>query len=130
MEDYGSCEIAMIYIYKAELIKVVDGDTVDLAIDLGFDTIRKERFRLYGIDAAEMKTSDGPKAKQWLESHIESSLLVETFQLATKAKRDKYGRFLAVLWNASQVTLNPLKISGVSLNAQMVNAGLAVERYW
>jgi micrococcal nuclease len=91
----------MIYIYKSELIRVVDGDTVDLIIDLGFDTSRKERFRLYGIDAPEMRTEAGKEAKAWLWEALQplEAIYVQTIQLSTKAKRDKYGRFLAVLYD-------------------------------
>jgi micrococcal nuclease len=124
----------MIYIYKAELIRVVDGDTVDLIIDLGFDTSRKERFRLYGIDAPEINTAAGKKAKAWLEDALMplEAIYVQTIQLSTKAKRDKYGRFLAVLYDELP-TLVPIMrepIHLASINAQMIEAGHAKERYW
>jgi micrococcal nuclease len=126
----------MIYIYKAELIRVVDGDTVDLIIDLGFDTLRKERFRLYGIDAPEMRTEDGKAAKKWLWDALQplDAIYVQTIQLSTKAKRDKYGRFLAVLFDdtsdmqASGPTNTP--VSPASINAKMIAEGHAKERYW
>jgi micrococcal nuclease len=124
----------VIYIYKAELIRVVDGDTVELIIDLGFDTSRKERFRLYGIDAPEMNTAAGKEAKQWLIGVLGpyGAIYVETIQLETKAKRDKYGRFLAVLYDELP-TLVPIMrepIHPASINAQMIEAGHAKERYW
>jgi micrococcal nuclease len=125
----------MIYIYKAELVRVVDGDTVDLVIDLGFDTSRKERFRLYGIDAPEMNTAEGKVAKAWLEDALMplEAIYVETIQLETKAKRDKYGRFLAVLYGnigdlRANLPPNPLALE--SINAQLIEAGHAKERYW
>ena len=126
----------MIYIYKAELIRVVDGDTVDLIIDLGFDTSRKERFRLYGIDAPEMNTAQGKEAKAWLEDALMplDAIYVETIQLETKAKRDKYGRFLAVLYDdLSNIDLNrPIRtlVHPTSINAKMIVEGHAKERYW
>ena len=46
------------YEYKCELIKVVDGDTIDVLIDVGFSTYRKERVRLYGINTPECRTRD------------------------------------------------------------------------
>ena len=124
----------MIYIYKAELIRVVDGDTVDLMIDLGFDTSRKERFRLYGIDAPEMNTAEGKEAKAWLIGVLGpyGAIYVQTIQLSTKAKRDKYGRFLAVLYDELP-TLVPIMrepIHPMSINAQMMVEGHAKERYW
>jgi len=124
----------MIYIYKAELVRVVDGDTVDLIIDLGFDTSRKERFRLYGIDALETNTAEGKDAKQWLWDALQplEAIYVQTIQLETKAKRDKYGRFLAVLYD-DLPTLVPVArepIHPSSINARMITEGHAKERYW
>ena len=126
----------MIYIYKAELIRVVDGDTVDLIIDLGFDTSRHERFRLYGIDAPELRTAAGKEAKAWLEDALMplEEIYVQTIQLKTKAKRDKYGRFLAVLYDdlgdidANRLMRTP--VSPMSINARMVVEGHAKEMYW
>jgi len=126
----------LIYIYKAELVRVIDGDTVDLIIDLGFDTSRKERFRLYGIDAPEMNTAEGKEAKAWLEDAIRppEAIYVHTIQLSTKAKRDKYGRFLAVLYDdLGDIEANrPMKtpVSPSSINARMITEGHAKERYW
>jgi micrococcal nuclease len=125
----------MIYIYKAELIRVVDGDTVDLIIDLGFDTLRKERFRLYGVDAPEMNTAKGKAAKAWLEDAIRplEPIYVQTIQLSTKAKRDKYGRFLAVLYSDLgdlRANLPPKTLAVESINARMIAEGHAKERYW
>jgi micrococcal nuclease len=126
----------LIYIYKAELIRVVDGDTVDLIIDLGFDTSRKERFRLYGVDAPEMNTLAGKAAKAWLWEALQplESIYVQTIQLETKAKRDKYGRFLAVLYDrfpqAGQIVAQPGSLPLFSVNLAMVDLGHAKERYW
>ena len=126
----------MIYIYKAKLIRVVDGDTVDLAIDLGFDTSRKERFRLYGVDAPEMNTPEGKDAKQWLWDALQplGAIYVQTIQLETKVKRDKYGRFLAVLFDdtSDMRASGPTKtrVCPSSINAKMTAEGHAKERYW
>ena len=125
----------MIYIYKAELVRVVDGDTVELIIDLGFDTSRHERFRLYGIDAPELRTEAGKAAKAWLEDALLplEAIYVQTIQLKTKAKRDKYGRFLAVLYSEFgdiQAKLPPKTLAVESINARMIVRGHAKERYW
>jgi micrococcal nuclease len=126
----------MIYIYKASLVRVVDGDTVDLIIDLGFDTSRHERFRLYGIDAPEIRFEAGKAAKAWLEDALMplEAIYVQTIQLSTKAKRDKYGRFLAVLFDdtSDMQASGPTKtrVCPSSINARMVYYGHAKERYW
>jgi endonuclease YncB( thermonuclease family) len=104
-------------------------------IDLGFDTSRKERFRLYGIDAPEMNTAKGKEAKAWLIGVLGpyGAIYVQTIQLETKAKRDKYGRFLAVLYSEFgdvRTKLPPKTLALESVNAQMIEAGHAKERYW
>jgi micrococcal nuclease len=124
----------MIYIYKAELIRVVDGDTVELMIDLGFSQFTRQTMRLYGIDAPEMRTKEGKAAKAWLEDALMplEAIYVQTIQLSTKAKRDKYGRFLAVLYDELPRLIPVMRepIHSASINARMVVEGHAKERYW
>jgi micrococcal nuclease len=124
----------MIYIYKADLIRVVDGDTVELMIDQGFSNFTKQTMRLYGIDAPEMRTEAGKEAKEWLQEALQplEAIYVQTIQLSTKAKRDKYGRFLAVLYDFEPVLSlgDRPKVNSCSINAQMIEAGHAKERYW
>jgi micrococcal nuclease len=126
----------MIYIYKADLIRVVDGDTVELMIDQGFSNFTKQTMRLYGIDAPEMNTLAGKASKAWLWEALQplEAIYVETIQLSTKAKRDKYGRFLAVLYDdLGDIDANrPMKtpVSPASINAKMITEGHAKERYW
>jgi len=48
------------WIYNAEVKKIIDGDTFDIIIDLGFDTFRKGRVRLYGVNTPESRTKDLP----------------------------------------------------------------------
>ena len=124
----------MIYIYKAELIRVVDGDTVELIIDQGFSNFTKQTMRLYGIDAPEMRTEAGKEAKAWLWEVLQplETIYVQTIQLSTKAKRDKYGRFLAVLYGELPALIPVARepIHPSSINAQMITEGHAKERYW
>jgi micrococcal nuclease len=125
----------MIYIYKAELIRVVDGDTVELMIDQGFSNFTKQTMRLYGIDAPEMNTLAGKAAKAWLWEALQplEAIYIETIQLSTKAKRDKYGRFLAVLYDEFgdvHTKLPEKSLALESINSQMIEVGHAKERYW
>ena len=125
----------MIYIYKAELIRVVDGDTVEFMIDQGFSNFTKQTMRLYGIDAPEMRTKEGKAARAWLWEALQplEAIYVQTIQLETKAKRDKYGRFLAVLYSDLgdiRTKLPPKTLVVESINSQMIEAGHATERYW
>jgi len=112
------------WIYNAEVKKVVDGDTFDIIIDLGFDTLRKGRVRLYGVNAPESRTKDlaekqkGLAAKeftdQWL-TRTNHKVKIETIL----NKNEKYGRVLAKVWDES----------GNCLNTDIVTAGLAREYY-
>jgi micrococcal nuclease len=131
----------MIYIYKADLIRVVDGDTVELMIDQGFSNFTKQTMRLYGIDAPEMRTAAGKAAKTWLWEAIQplEAIYVQTIQLSTKAKRDKYGRFLAVLYKSEagmEQDMDYADAEGIqnffqsSINRRMIVEGHAKERYW
>ena len=132
------------FTYQAKLIEVIDGDTVDLLIDLGFGVHVRERCRLYGIDAPEMPTEAGRNAKAYLESLIGEAtgeLFVATRKMTRKPKEktDKYGRYLAVLYvGADSLDMNvrqdqaEISVSAMSesVNARMVSAGHAKERYW
>lgn len=93
------------YEYKAEVIDVVDGDTVHADIDLGFDTHTHMTLRLNGIDAPEMKTQEGKDAKEYL-----TLLLAPTHGNVTlktvKDHREKYGRYLATLYGRGNMNLN------------------------
>ena len=101
------------YQYKATITRVIDGDTVDCDIDLGFKVVlAKQRIRLYGIDTPESRTRDkvekkyGLLAKQFLVDFIEqagNSIIIET----SKGKsRGKFGRILGKLVNSDGVCVN------------------------
>lgn len=103
------------YQYKASVIRVIDGDTLHLTIDFGFDTRHDDTFRLAGIDAPEMSTPEGIAAKQWLVDRLSTvTLLIVTTQ---KDRREKYGRYLATLWDGFG--------QDTSINEQMVAEGHA-----
>ena len=91
----------MLYVYQAKLDRIIDGDTVDAKIDLGFDTWVLKRIRLAGIDAPETRTRDlvekeaGFASKERLEALLgppDSPFVLHSLSL------DKYGRVLGVLW--------------------------------
>lgn len=99
------------YEYYTKIEKVVDGDTVDVFIDLGFSVWHKERIRLAGIDTAEKNTPLGKALKQFLVANIEGKII--RLQVS---KPDKYGRYLGVAF---------LKDSSISINDQLIKANLA-----
>ena len=85
------------YEYRCKIIKVVDGDTVDVDIDLGFGIwMRGERIRLFGIDTPESRTRDkaekvcGLYAKKFLKQHLGKTSTLRT----QKDSKGKFGRIL------------------------------------
>ena len=129
-----------IHIYQAKIVEVIDGDTFDLMIDLGFNNFTKQRMRLYGIDAPEMRTQAGRKLAYDLSMVYANAfgVIVQSVE-APKSKqfRDKYGRYLAIIYDAWPIASRPisngdkiLDVAGCSLNARLINDGLVKERYW
>lgn len=102
------------YTYNCKVLRVVDGDTVEVDIDLGLHIRVIRMVRLLGIDAPEMSTPEGPKAKEHLISLLENNFIV----IQTKLDRDdKYGRLLGTLYVAT--------IVGPNINKMMVDDGFA-----
>jgi micrococcal nuclease len=107
------------YQYKIKKVnRVIDGDTIDVDIDLGFWVTVSYRVRLKDIDAAETRTLDveekkeGVKARLWLEKELarKGEWIIETH------KEDKYGRILGTLYFVGDP---------VTLNERMLNEGIA-----
>ena len=110
-----------------EVTKVLDGDTIDVLIDLGFDLYKKERVRIAGVDTPEKRTRDleekalGIDATNWLKEKLESTLDGDD-QLFIRTElvggTGKYGRLLGWCYIGD---------SEVSLNEQMITEGYAWE---
>jgi len=91
--------------YRCKLIKVIDGDTIDIDIDLGFGVwLRNQRIRMYGIDTPESRTRDleekkyGLAAKAFLTEMLDDShLILKTH----KDERGKFGRILGEVWRTT-----------------------------
>mgnify|MGYP003647730007 CR=1 FL=1 len=114
------------YTYKAKLIRVVDGDTVDAQIDLGFDVSVKKRIRFAGINAPESRTRDKEeKVKGLAAKDRVIAILADnpTFTLDSR-KLGKYGRVLG------EIYLNVLDgkdcLTQICLNEQLIKEGHAV----
>ena len=124
------------YQYKAQVRQVIDADTIDVLIDLGFGVHTMQRLRLYGIDAPEMKTEAGKIAKEYVKSVLlgaDASMFV--YVRTIKDKKDKYGRKLAVLYFDPVSMLldhdeSKIEMMASSFNRQIVQNGHAIERYW
>ena len=108
-----------------EINRVLDGDTIDVTIDLGFDLYKKERVRVAGVDTPEKRTRDleekelGIDATNWLKEKLESTLAGDD-QLSIRTELvggvGKYGRLLGWLYIGD---------ADVSLNEQMITEGYA-----
>lgn len=108
-----------LYHYRAKVDRVVDGDTIDVTLDLGFDLHLQARVRFVGINAPESRTRDlvekqkGLEAKRFVEDWIGNcdAVIIQT-QLD---KKGKFGRILG----------NILNTEGASLNDEMIALGHA-----
>jgi micrococcal nuclease len=112
------------YIYRIKsVLKVVDGDTIDADIDLGFDISLTKRIRLSGVDTPESRTADtnekryGLESKDWLKHRLEfaKDIIIKT---ELPDSTEKYGRIIGHLFINGEET---------SLNNQMIAEGYAWE---
>ena len=108
-----------------KIVKVLDGDTIDVLIDLGFDLYKKERVRIAGVDTPEKRTRDleekalGIDATNWLKAKLTETIKGDeelTIRTELKGGVGKYGRLLGWLY-VGDATL--------SLNEQMITEGYA-----
>ena len=107
--------------YVREIKSVVDGDTIDVVIDLGFNVLFEQRVRLAGIDTPESRTSDkmekvlGLESKEYLKKHLKEakSVVIKTEKMDSS---EKYGRILGWLYVNGDTE---------SVNDKMINDGYA-----
>jgi len=112
--------------YRARCVRVVDGDTADLVVDVGFHQTATLRLRLLGVDTPEMHAKDPAEreravlARQYLIQALKPGLaLPQDWPLRIRTeKSDAFGRWLADIWLAD---------SGVSVNGELLKLGHAVE---
>ena len=106
------------YEYRCKVVKIIDGDTVDVDIDLGFGVwLKKERIRMFGIDTPESRTRDLEEKKYGLaaKAYI-TKLLDDEGGIVLKTRKDaegKYGRILGELWRTTDfadTSINELMI--------------------
>jgi len=112
------------YEYKATVTRVIDGDTVDVTIELGFGVQLKERLRLYGINAPELRRKASRVAGRAATDFLCEQLALVNNQILVRTIKDrkgKYGRYLGILINDSDPDAH------IDLNQLMVDSGHAVE---
>ena len=115
------------WIWRGRVLRVVDGDTLDVELDVGFHARRTERLRLANVNCPEMHgaTHDAGLAasdftRTWVydnDSHARAAILHDTYDLTVETfKSDNFGRYMAIVRNEA----------GESLNDALVAAGHAV----
>jgi micrococcal nuclease len=117
------------YTYNIELLKVVDGDTIDAKIDLGFDVSVKKRVRFLGVNAPESRTRDLEEKAKGLAAKDRVKQLLEgtkTIQLKSHGV-GKYGRCLGELH--IDIVDGQEKMTLESVNELLIKEGHAVEYY-
>lgn len=105
------------YEYRAKLIKIIDGDTIDVKIDLGFGISLKKRVRLFGINAPETRSKDLDEKKAGLASkrRLEAVLEASGGKFILKSKGvGKFGR-----------CLGEILVDNVNINQLLIKEGLA-----
>jgi len=112
-----------LYTYEAFVERVVDGDTIIVRMDLGFDVLKRERIRLRGIDAAEMGTDEGEKSRRFLEKKLRK---IEKVILRTHW-HDMYGRYVAdVMYDSGNLSKDKVLKKGRFLNQELLDSGMAL----
>lgn len=108
-----------LYTYQAKILRVIDADTLELDLDLGFDVHVNERIRLSRIDAPEKGTEHGDKATEFVTKLTGRLVQVKT----EKDRTDKYGRYLAEVYYLESV--DTTKDQWINLNDLLLNKGYA-----
>lgn len=112
------------YKYDAKILRIVDGDTVDVEIDLGFKLYTIQRCRLEGINTPESRTKNleekalGLRVKKYLIDRISG----KTVLLGVK-KQGKFGRYLIIIWMYKDEN----NIEEKSINQELIDKGFALE---
>jgi len=107
------------YSYRVKsIVKIIDGDTFDCIMDLGFDVLLEARVRMAGIDTPESRTRDleekkfGLLAKEWLIEHLNDDIIIST---ELDNEKGKFGRVLGTVW-----------AEGTNINEKMIEEHMAV----
>ena len=112
----------MMYTYRATVTRVVDGDTMDVAVDLGFDIVYNDRVRLYGINTPESRTRDLDEKKLGLAAKDRvKELCPEGSEVTLKTTKDGKGKFGRIL--------GEIYVGDVNINQLLVEEGHAVDYF-
>lgn len=116
LDKLPGAEPASLYTYQATVEKVVDGDTLRVIVDLGFNTRTRQYLRLRGVDCPELATEEGKQAATFVKSRLRGADQI----LLTSSRSDKYDRYLA------DVYFTDREGGEIFLNNLLLEKGLAV----
>ncbi|MDD5226084.1 MAG: thermonuclease family protein, partial [Candidatus Omnitrophica bacterium] len=133
----GASPESLLYTYRASVVRVLDGDTIEVVVDLGFGVRSVQTLRLRGIDCPELVSKEGQEAKEFVESVIATLLLScdsktqgKQSVLIKTSKSDKYDRYLADVFVPSSSLRAPEGQSNpedyLYLNNELLEKGHAV----
>jgi len=116
----------MIYYYSAKVLRVIDGDTIVLNIDLGFNVTIKETIRLYGINTPELRSKN---KNEKTKAKIAKDYILKQFKIndneieieTLKDKKGKYGRMLGIIHIKDKFG------NWINLNHELIKNGMAVK---
>jgi|TARA_R100000482_G_C5120245_1_gene145306 micrococcal nuclease len=112
------------YKYNAKLDRVVDGDTVDALVDLGFNTWKKVRIRMHGMNAPESRTRNLEEKAKGIAAKVRLEELLESGRFILQSMGvGKFGRCLGIIY----VNDSNTKHLDVNVNKTLINEGHAVE---
>ena len=122
------------YTYNiVDVNRIVDGDTVDVTIDLGFSILYKTRVRLYGINTPEVRTKDLEEKKRGLAASQRLSDIIDEAEFSgyelilESTEKDKYGRYLGIIYIRKQEQQGVF--FDIDVNQQLIKEGHAVPYY-
>lgn len=122
----------LVYFYKAKINRVVDGDTVDIIIDLGFGLYKDVKARLWGINAPEISNPKDEeemlkglatkgRVEEWFKTNATDGYVIIRSHNGRQLRQEKYGRWLVEVYPVGFTK------DTISLNDTLVKEGLAVE---
>lgn len=124
MTETNEAAFAFIYTYRGMVKEVIDGDTLWIDIDLGFNTWTCQKLRFKSINAAKISTKKGIQAKQFIENALNPCefIIVKTYY------RDKYNRYLSdIFYDKNERNIFKVAEKGTYLNQELIDKGFAVK---
>lgn len=113
------------YTYKISNIRVIDGDTIEADIDVGFYLSSRQRFRLLGINTPELRSADILVREQakLAKTYVEQFFINNPVCYVVTHKADAFGRWLGIVWDDADLLKE--RSFDTSLNGKLINNNLA-----